>query len=159
VRAHERHIRKRGKNSWAVVVDIGRAPQTDKRRQKWFAHRTRREAGAHLAQIVAAMQGGGWMPPAKTPLGDYLEQWLRDYAAGAVRPTTLESYRSIVRVHVAPALGHVPLATLSGQTIQGYLSRKLQEGLSAATVYKHYRVLHGGTLEGCGNSEGGVPSW
>jgi len=124
------------------VVDLGRDPATGRRRQKWFAHKTRREAEAHLAQIVAAMQGGGWTPPAKTPLGDYLEQWLRDYATGAVRPTTLESYRSIVRVHVAPALGHVPLATLSGQTIQGYLSRKLQEGLSAATVHKHYRLLH-----------------
>ncbi|MDR7427449.1 MAG: Arm DNA-binding domain-containing protein [Armatimonadota bacterium] len=53
------HVRKRGKNSWAVVIDIGRDPQTSKRRQKWFAHKTRREAEAHLAQIVAAMQGGG----------------------------------------------------------------------------------------------------
>ncbi|MDQ7849315.1 MAG: Arm DNA-binding domain-containing protein [Armatimonadota bacterium] len=52
-------MRKRGKNSWAVVIDIGRDPQTSKRRQKWFAHKTRREAEAHLAQIVAAMQGGG----------------------------------------------------------------------------------------------------
>jgi len=50
------HIRKRGKNSWAVVVDLGRDPASGKRRQKWFAHKTRREAEAHLAQIVAAMQ-------------------------------------------------------------------------------------------------------
>ncbi|MDR7549491.1 MAG: site-specific integrase [Armatimonadota bacterium] len=88
------------------------------------------------------MQSGGWTPPAKTLLGDFLDQWLRDYAAGAVRPTTLDGYRAIVRVHLAPALGHIPLSALSGQAIQGYASRKLQEGLSPASVHKHYRLLH-----------------
>ena len=134
------HIRKRGKNSWAVVVDLGRDPQTGKRRQKWFAHKTRREAEAHLAQIVAAMQGGGWTPPAKTPLGDYLEQWLRDYA-GALSPKSLYDYRVIVHKHLIPALGAVPLAVLSPQAIQGWVTRQLQHGLAPITVATHLRVL------------------
>jgi integrase len=136
------HLRKRGKNSWAVVVDLGRDPQTGKRRQKWFAHRTRRDAEAHLAQIVAAMQGGGWTPPAKMLLGDFFDQWLRDYAAGAVGPVTLRNYSDMIRVHLKPGLGYVPLSMLSPQAIQGYLSRKLQDGLSPTSVQTHYRLLH-----------------
>ena len=136
------HIRKRGKNSWAVVVDLGRDPATGRRRQKWFAHKTRREAEAHLAQIVAAMQGGGWTPPAKMLLRDFFDQWLRDYAAGAVGPVTLRNYADTIRVHLKPGLGHVPLSMLSPQAIQGYLSRKLQNGLSPTSVQAHYRLLH-----------------
>jgi integrase len=136
------HIRKRGKNCWAVVIPLGRDPQTGKSRQKWYSHKTRREAEAHLAQIIAAMQGGGWTPPTKMLTSDFLDQWLRDYAVGMVRVTTLDSYQAIVRVHLAPALGHVPLSALSAQAIQGYFSRKLQEGLSPATVHRHAMVLH-----------------
>lgn len=73
---------------------------------------------------------------------DFLDQWLRDYAAGMVRVTTLDSYQAIVRVHLAPALGHVPLSALSAQAIQGYYSRKLQDDLSPATVRRHAMILH-----------------
>lgn len=136
------HIRKLGRNAWALVLYLGRDPQTGKERQKWYSHETRREAQAHLNEILAAMQGGGWTPPAKTRLADYLERWLQDYAAGKVRGTTLDSYQAIVRVHLTPALGHVPLSSLSAQAIQGYFSRKLQGGLSPATVRRHANILH-----------------
>lgn len=134
-------VRKRGKNSWAVIIELGRDPQTGKRRQKWYAHKTRKEADVHLAQIVSAMQGGAWTPPARILLVDFLEQWVRDYAAGAVGPVTIRNYTEITRKQLTPKLGHVPLAQLSGQAIQGYLSSKLQDGYHPNTVAKHLRVL------------------
>jgi integrase len=124
-----------------VIIELGRDPQTGKRRQKWYAHKTRKEADVHLAQIVSAMQGGAWTPPVRTLLGDYLEQWLKDYAAGAVGPVTMRNYTEIIRKQLTPKLGHVPLAQLSGQAIQGYLSSKLQDGYHPNTIHKHYRVL------------------
>ncbi len=135
------HIRKRGRR-WALVIPLGRDPATGKPRQKWYSHKARREAEAHLAQIIAAMEGGGWTPPTKMVVGDFLEQWLRDYAAGAVGPVTMRNYRDIVRAHLTPGFGHVPLSTLSAQAIQGYMSRKLQDGLSPTSVQTHYRLLH-----------------
>ena len=32
------HIRKRGKNTWAIVIDIGK-DETGKRLQKWYSHK------------------------------------------------------------------------------------------------------------------------
>jgi hypothetical protein len=81
---------KRGKH-WALVVELGRDPQTGKRRRKWYAHKTRGEAEAQRAQIISAMQGGVYTPPAKIRFGDFAEQWLRDYATGAVGPVTLRN--------------------------------------------------------------------
>jgi integrase len=139
-------IVKRGKH-WALVVELGRDTQTGKRRQKWYAHKTRGEAEAHLTQVRSAMQGGAWTPPAKIRFGDFAEQRLRDYAAGAVGPVTLRNYRTIIRDHLTPKLGHVPLDRLSAQAIQGYLSETLQkggtrqQGLHPNSVHKDYRVL------------------
>jgi integrase len=45
-------------------------------------------------------------------------------------------------VHLAPVLGHVPLARLSPQAIQGYYSAKLAAGLSPSTLRRHAAVLH-----------------
>lgn len=92
--------------------------------------------------IVAAMQGGGWTPPTKMLAGDFLEQWLRDYAAGAVSVKSQRNYSDIIHKHLIPAPGHVPLTLVSAQTVQGFCSRKLQEGLSPTSVHSHYRVLH-----------------
>jgi hypothetical protein len=45
------HIRKRGKQSYSIVVDIGRDPMTGRRRHKWIpAGRTRRDADRKLAE-------------------------------------------------------------------------------------------------------------
>lgn len=147
-------IIKRGKSSWALVVYLGRDPQSGRERQKWYSHRTRREAEAHLNQILSAIQGGSWTPPnTKLRFADYLECWLTDYAVGAVRSTTLESYRMIVRKHFLPAPGHIPLTALSPQAIQGYFSSRLhgkkdeqgrwvQRPLSTTTVRHHGMLLH-----------------
>jgi integrase len=134
-------IRKRGK-SWSVVIYLGPDPKTGKKRYKWFTHGTRREAQAHLVQLLNQVQAGGGIPPTRLLLKDYLEQWLRDYAAGAVTQTTLESYIMIARKHVIPAIGHVPLGRITSQALQGYLSDKLRTGLSPTTVLHQHRLLH-----------------
>src|SRR3990172_6202846 len=60
---------------------------------------------------------------------------------------TLRNYRTIIRTHLVPKLGHVPLDRLSAQAIQGYLCEMLrnggtrQQGLHPNSVHKNYRVL------------------
>lgn len=39
-------------------------------------------------------------------VADWLEHWLDTIAVRKVRPRTLEGYRSKLRLHVVPALGH-----------------------------------------------------
>jgi integrase len=147
-------IIKRGAKSWAVVVYLGRDPQTGKDRQKWYSYPTRREAEAHLAQLLVHVQAGGTVPNTKVRIGDYLEQWLRDSAAPAVRPTTLKSYQDTIRLHLSPALGHLRLQQLTPQAVQKYVADKLKAPrvgperdkpllpLSATSVRYHATVLH-----------------
>jgi len=135
------HIRKRGR-SWCVVVYVGRDPTTGKPRYKWFTHGTKKEAEAHLAQIIGQINGGGSIPSTKLRVGDFLDQWLNDYARASVGPVTFRNYADTIRKHLKPQLGHILVARLSPQAIQSYFSRKLDEGLSPSSVQTHYLVLH-----------------
>ncbi len=70
-------------------------------------------------------------PPPTTPptaedltVGQLLDRWLEDAVALSVRPRTLASYRYVVRVHLRPALGEVPLAALTAQDVQALLNAR-----------------------------------
>jgi integrase len=67
-------------------------------------------------------------------VGELLDRWLDDAVPRTVRPRTLASYTYIVRVHLRPALGHVPLASLTAQHVQGLLNAKAASGLAPRTV-------------------------
>ena len=135
------HIRKRGKNSWAVIISLGRDPDTGKRRRKWISVKgTRNDAERVRAQTVSDILSGRYVAPARITLGDYLDQWLRDHADIAVRPRTLDTYRTIVN-RVKRELGAAPLAELRPLQVQHLYSRLLDEGLSPTTVRNYHGVL------------------
>jgi integrase len=136
------YVVKRGPQSFAAVVYIGRDPETGKERRKWYSFKTRREAQAHVTYLVSQIHGGSTLPFTKLRVGEYLEQWLKDYAEGSVGPVTIVRYQGIARKYLIPALGHIPLARLSPQTIQGYFTNLLKKGLSTTTVHYHAVILH-----------------
>ncbi len=135
------HIRKRGK-SWAVVIFLGRGEQ-GRRRYKWYSHPTRREAQTHLNALLMQTQLGASLPPSRLKLGEYLEQWLQDYAPGRVRETTLRAYTYCVRHHISPELGAIPMLRITAPAIHAWLAKMQQKNLSPATVHQAFRVLRG----------------
>lgn len=144
------HIRKRGKDSWTVVVDLGNDPVTGKRRQLWRSVKgAKREAQALLVKLLHQRDSGTDQPLGKLTVGEYLERWLRDYAEANTAPKTYRCYEDVIRRHLTPTLGSIPLSKLRPQHIQAYYSRALQKGrldgrggLSARSVLRHHQVLH-----------------
>lgn len=143
------HITKRGKHSWAVVIYIGRDPQTGKKQYKWHSVKgTKKQAEKEMAALVNSLETGSYIKPKKTTLGLYLEQWLQDYAATNTAPRTYERYEEIVRLHLIPNLGRINLTQLKPEHIQAFYAKSLTSGringkggLSAQTVKHHHRVL------------------
>lgn len=144
------HITQRSKGSYTIVVSLGRDPQTGKRRQQWVSVRgTKKDAERRLAQLLHQVDNGGLTKPTRLTVGQYLVQWLRDYAATNTSPRTYERYSEIVTMHLIPALGSLPLTGLQPQHIQACYARALESGrrngrggLSPLTVHKHHRVLY-----------------
>jgi integrase len=144
------HIRKRGKDSWAVVIELDRTPDGH-RKQKWHTVRgDKRDAERELARLLNDVATGEYVEPSRMTVAEFLEQWLETYANSNVTPRTYERYQEIVRLHLIPALGSSLLTKLTPLQIQTHYAKSLQAGrkdgkkggLSPTTVLQHHRVLH-----------------
>jgi integrase len=74
-------------------------------------------------------------------VGEYLDRWLSHSVRGRVRQKTYERYESIVRVHLAPALGRIRLKALTPDHVRGLYREKLDGGLAPRTVLHIHRAL------------------
>ncbi len=137
------HITKRSKDSYTIVLELGRDPATGKRKQQWISVKgTKKEAEKRLSELLSQLDNGVFIKPGKTTLADYLNRWLKDYAKPNLSPRSFERYESIVRVNLIPSLGKTILNQLKPEHIQKYYSAKLESGLSPRTVRYHHVVLH-----------------
>ncbi len=137
------HITKRGKDSYTIVINLGRDPETGKRKQQWVSVKgTKKEAERRLSELLNQIDNGIYIKPGKSTLTEFLKLWLRDYAKPNLSPRGFERYESIVRVHLSPSLGNITLTKLRPEHLQKYYTAKLNSGLSARTVRYHHIVLH-----------------
>jgi len=143
-------IRQRSKGSWEICIDISRDPVTG-RRLRHFESITGRKGDAQkrLSELLVSVEQGTYVKPNRLTVAQFLEEWLRDYVRTNTAPRTAERYDEIVRVHLVPALGSLPVRALRPEHIQRYYSKALQSGrrdgkggLSALTVHHHHRVLY-----------------
>jgi len=144
------HIEKRGKNSYSIVVSLGKDAATGKYKYQWVTVKgTKRDAERRLAELLHQIDNGTFIKPGKLTLGEYMVRWLEDYVWPNLAPRTSEGYESILRCHLVPALGSIPLVQLKPDHIQRYYSDKLSRGrydgegaLSHTSVLHHHTCLH-----------------
>lgn len=137
------HIIKRYSNSYTIVLNLGRDPATGKRKQQWVSVKgTKKDAEKRLAELLHQLDTGSFMKPDKTTVADFLQRWLQDYCKPNLSPRGYERYESVSRVHLIPALGHVPLTALKPEHLQRLYTAKLNSGLAARTVRYQHVILH-----------------
>jgi integrase len=125
---------------WQARVTLGYGPDGRQRRKAVYG-RTRKEAAAKLAALLAQQQRGLPLVPARVTVGQLLDRWLEDCVRPSVRPKTYASYAQLVRHHLAPGLGRVPLAQLQPADVQRFLNQKHAAGLSPRTVQYLHALL------------------
>jgi len=90
------HIVKRYKDSYTIVLNLGKDPTTGKQKQQWISVKgTKKEAEKKLADLLHEVDTGTLMRPSKTTLAEYLERWLKDYAWPNLSPRTVEVMRPL----------------------------------------------------------------
>jgi integrase len=138
-------VRQRGRGTWELRVYLGVDP--DRRRRRYATrtvHGTRRAATGALAELVedpecSRVRAGS--------VGELLERWMAA-AAPAWSASTVRETRSLMRCHLLPYLGHVPVAKLTVADIDDVYAHLLRGGgrddrpLSPATVHRVHVVLH-----------------
>ena len=103
--------------------------------------RTRQEALLKLQSALRSVQDGLTLGSERLTIGRWLEIWLEDNAARRVRPRTLQVYRDVIRLHLAPRLGHIRLTRLTRSDVQRALNEAFDAGQAPGSVAKHRAVL------------------
>jgi hypothetical protein len=82
-----------------------------------------------------------WTDPdrAKVTLGDYAERWIAERAG--LRPPPVELYGWLLRRHITPWLGGVPLGKIDAPLVRPWRAKLLAQGVSASMAAKAYRLL------------------
>ena len=140
------HITKRSKDSYTIVLNLGRDPSTGRRKQQWVSIKgTKKDAEKRLSELLNQLDNGIFINPRKATLAEFLNQWLKDYAYANLAPRTAEGYETIIRQHLIPKLGRISLTQLKPEHIQKYYAETLANGrcdgkgaLSSLTVRHHH---------------------
>jgi integrase len=100
------------------------------------------DAERYLTSIESGKLAGAYVDPAagQLTLGRCAALWLERQVQ--LRPSTRARYGEIIRVHVEPTLGSVPLAKLERSMITAWVAELSESGLAGATVRHVHRVLH-----------------
>jgi integrase len=137
---------------WAYQTTAGERwaighPSFGTRRNAAGWGKTKRTAQQALRDMLTDASRGELVDPSRQPTGAYLDEW----AAGLrLAPSTVASYRKNIRLHIAPALGTVPLNRLTTEKIDqlyrqlergGRADHRRGEGLSPRTVRYVHTIL------------------
>ena len=125
-------------------MDIGR-DETGRRHQ----HVETVHGNKRLAELVPAIEQGGYTRPVKMSFGEWLLEWHRKYAAPRCdKRTADDSYLAEIRRHIKLALGMIRLDRLSPQHLQDFYACALESGrldgtggLSARSVAYLHRII------------------
>ena len=137
--ANEGTVFRRKDGRWVATVSVGY--EGGRRSRKSFYGRTRAEVVAKKTTALRSLQQGEPMANDSVTVGVFLARWLDESVRPTLRPRTFDSYRSITRIHLIPALGQTRLAKLAPEAVQRYMNSKLAGGLSARSVQYHHAVL------------------
>jgi len=141
------HLRKRSKDSWTIVVDLG-LKANGKRNQTWKSTKgTKKDAEALLARMLTELEDGVYIEPNNITVSKYLTKWLASIDA-TLSAKTYERYEEIINKHLIPNIGHHKLNKLQPLHIESLYAEMLRNGridgkggLSKTTVEHHHRVL------------------
>jgi integrase len=137
----ESSIYKDEEGRWHGFVSMGKK-ENGRRDRRHVSGAKRADVVAKVRAIEAKRDAGIVEAAGRAPtVAEWLDHWLDNIAARKVRARTLESYRSTVRLHLRPGVGHHRLDRLQPEHLERMYGALAEKGLSPATILRAHRVL------------------
>lgn len=153
--AGEGSIRKRTNGRWEARITTGYNPQTGKQVQKSIYGKTREEVARKLTAIRSSLDEGTYVEPSKMRTGEWVQKWMNDYAKLVLKDSTFETYMFLIKTHILPGIGDIPLDKLKTGELQQFYNDRYRKGkvikhgdkitfepLSVSTVKHIHNVVH-----------------
>ena len=118
--------------------------------KKTNTYGTQAKAKARLLEVNTALSQGNFSNPGSKSLGQWLDEWLENYAKTSIKLSTYISYETYIRAHIKPSIGNTKLKNLSVDILQRFLMDKTKSGradnrkggLPSKTVNNIHKMLH-----------------
>ncbi len=133
--------------TWSFRVDAGIDDRGRRRQREVGGFRTKKEAQAALNDALAGIQHGTYVPPSRTAVREFLEEWHASVTTD-LGETAWVNYGQIIRRNVIPYLGSKRLTELTPLDVKRWHGVLLERGrrdgagLSTRSVQLAHRVLH-----------------
>jgi integrase len=142
------NITRRGKTSWRLKFDVGVDAAGNRLIEYETVRGTKKDAQETLARRLAEIADGKIVRRTSETLADYARMWATAIAPARTSGKTLERYKQIIEIHIAPHLGAIALKALDGPTIDRFYThcrtagrRDGGGGLAQQTVHHIHRLL------------------
>ena len=132
-------IRKRSDGRWEARIIIGHKNDGSPMYKSAFA-KTQKSALKQLHQLLDLYRDIDLTEECRMTLGEWMDKWMDEYMIFAIRESTLDSYRTMVKNQVKPFIGNKRLASLTTADVQKFYNKIKKEG----RVREH--PVHGKTL-------------
>lgn len=110
--------------------------------RKWVSGKTERDVKIKLTDLRHEKERGRLRFTEKQTLAQFIAYWLETVIKPHRKDRTYSSYEQLLRVHVLPTLGHLPLAKVTPQHLTALYAVRRQDGVSAETLAHVHTVLH-----------------
>src|SRR4051794_27940503 len=133
------NVEKRVRDGRTTFVVRWRDP-AGRQRKRSFGKKS--DADRFRTSIESSIHSGAYVDPAagRLTVAEYATTWLDRQVQ--LKPSTRARYGEIVRVHILPTFGTVPLARLERSAVMAWVAGLSASGLAGATVRHVHRVLH-----------------
>jgi integrase len=137
------HIGAGGKETWYGRWRVGKKRVKrrigPKRKPGGRTGLTRTQAEAELRRLMVAERAP--LDGDEVSLTEAAEHMLRHLEALERKPTTLENYRSLLRTHLAPRLGDIPIDQVTSRQVEELATEMQHEGKAAKTRSNALKLL------------------
>jgi len=114
-------IRKRG-NKYYAIVWVPDPSKPSGKAQRRITKRTKTEVEKEFNRIKIAIDDGTYLQPLKKSVAEYFPEALERYIATAdIKPQSASDYRTWLKNHIIPRMGHLKLRELNSFTIESLL--------------------------------------
>ncbi|KYG28132.1 tyrosine-type recombinase/integrase [Alkalihalobacillus trypoxylicola] len=137
------YFRKRG-NSWSFTIDVGRDPETGKRKQKTQSgFKTKKEAQSACASLIDKINKGYSFDNHNVTVGQFIDHWLEHVAKRKVTERTLLNYTRALDRRIRPYIGTLKLTELKLHHGQKLVTEFLEEGKSERYIEYTFTLFRG----------------
>jgi integrase len=132
----EGSIYQRKDGRWTAAITL------ENRKRKTFYGKSRKEVQEQLKRALHEQQQGTLATGPHQTVKAFLLNWMEDVHKQNIRLGSQRTYMSLLKNHILPEIGHIPLQKLTAQQVQALCTRKLKSGLSVSMISGIHALLH-----------------